>query len=117
MEDRGYSSIAGSIAATSCSQFTAFLEALRRQSLGDSCGEVAGSVFFFLGNGLVGGVAVGAAYWDGTDFVLFSTGVSDAATPSDLPHFLLLGPLGLVRIGLLGVCCEEAKLVLQLHTP
>ena len=54
----------------------------------------------------MGGVTVGTACRDGTDLVLFGTGVSDAATPLEVPHFLLLGPLGLVRIGLLGDCTK-----------
>ena len=49
----------------------------------------------------MGRVAVGAAYLDETDLVLFGSGVSAAATPPEVPHFLLLGPLGLARIGLL----------------
>ena len=84
------------------------MEALHSRSLGDSCGEVAGNDFFFLCDGLVGGVAVGAAGWDETDMVLFGSGVSTAATPPEVPYFLLLGPLGLARIGLLGVCLEGA---------
>ena len=81
-----------------------FLDALRSRSLGDSCVKVAGSVFFFLCDGLVGGVAVGTVCWDETDLVRFGSGVSTAATPPEVPYFLLLGPLGLARIGLLGVC-------------
>ena len=84
------------------------MEALHSRSLGDSCGEVAGNDFFFLCDGLVGGVAVGAAGWDETDMVLFGSGVSTAAMPPEVPPFLLLGPLGLARIGLLGVCLEGA---------
>ena len=86
-----------------------FLDALRSRSLGDSCGEVASNVFFLLCNGPVGGVALGAAYLDETDLVLFCSGMSVVATPPEVLHFLLLGPLGLVRVGLLGVCCEGVR--------
>ena len=34
--------------------------------------------------------------------------MSKAVTPSEVPHFLLLGPLGLLRMDLLGVCCVVA---------
>ena len=51
---------------------------------------------------------MGAACRDIIDLFLFGTGVSDVATPPEVPHFLLLGRLGLVRIGLLRVCCEGA---------
>ena len=51
---------------------------------------------------------MGAACRDGTYMVLFVAGVPDVATPPEVPHLLLLGPLGVVRIGLLGVHCEGA---------
>ena len=47
---------------------------------------------------------MGAASPGGIDLVLFCTGVSEAITPPEVPHFLLLDSLGLVRIGFLGVC-------------
>ena len=34
--------------------------------------------------------------------------MSEAITPLAVPHFLLLGPLELVRMDFLGVCCEVA---------
>lgn len=52
------------------------------------------------------GVAVGTACRDETDLVFLGSGVAAAARPSEVPPFLLLDPLGLVRVGLLGVCCE-----------
>ena len=86
-----------------------FLDALRSWSLGDSCGEAAGNVLFFLYNGLVKGVAAGAACLDETDLVLFGLGVSATALPPEVPLFLLPVPLGLARVGLLGVCCDGAR--------
>ena len=74
----------------------------------DSYGEVAGNVFFFFFNGLVGGVAVGAACLVDTDLVFFCSGEAVAVMPPEVLPFLLLDPLGLARTCLLGVCCGEA---------
>ena len=90
------------------------MDALPSHSLGDSSGEVADNVFFFFYNGLVGGVIVGAACLDETDLVIFCSGVSAAVTTPEVPHFLLLSPLGLVRICLLGICWEFAVKELEL---
>ena len=106
LEDKGYSPIARTL-LQQVQPFHCFLDALRSRSLGDFCGEVAGNFFFFLCNRLVGGVTVVAACLDETDLVLFCSSVSVAATPPEVPYFLLLGPFGLARISLLGVCCEE----------
>ena len=53
---------------------------------------------------------MGAASRGGIDLVLFCAGVSEVVTPSEVPHFLLLGPSGLVRMDLLGVCYKLAGL-------
>ena len=71
--------------------------------------EAAGNVFFFFGNGLVGGVAIGAACLVETDLVPFCSGEAAAATPPEVPFFLFLDPLGLAHIGLLGVCYGGAE--------
>ena len=63
------------------------------------------SFSFLFCNGLVGGVAVGAACLDDTDLVLFGSCEAVPATLPEVPPFLLLGPLGLARIDLLRVCC------------
>ena len=52
---------------------------------------------------------MGAASWGGIDLVLFCAGVSKVVTLPEVPHFLLLGPLGLVRVDLLGVYCGVAR--------
>lgn len=54
-------------------------------------------------------MVVGAACLDETDLVLLVYGVVATAGPSSGPLFLLLGPFVLVIVGLLGVCCEGAK--------
>ena len=56
----------------------------------------------------MGGVAIGAACLVETNLVLFGSGEAAAATLLEVPPFLLLGPLGLERIGLLRVCCGGA---------
>lgn len=83
-----------------------FLDVLRSRSLGDFCVEVSGNGFFFFVGGLVGRVDVGAAYLDETDLVLLGFSVVAAAGPPEVPPFILLNPLGLVIVGLLGVCCK-----------
>ena len=53
----------------------------------------------------MGGVVVGVAYLVDTNLVLFGYGKTAAATLPEVSPFLLLGPRGLARISLLGVCC------------
>ena len=53
-------------------------------------------------------MAVGASCLVETDLVLFCSSVS-TATPPEVPLFLLLGPLGLVRVGFQGVYYEGAR--------
>ena len=54
-------------------------------------------------------MATGAACLDETDLVLFGSGVSATTSPPEVPPFLLPVPLGLARVGLLGVCCDGAR--------
>ena len=51
---------------------------------------------------------MGAASRGGINLVLFCADMSEAVAPPEVPHFLLLSPLGLVRMDLLGVYCELA---------
>ena len=60
---------------------------------------------------------MGAASRGGIDLVLFCSGVSEVVIPLEVPFFLLLGPLGLVRMDLLGVCCEVAGAVFSACRP
>ena len=80
------------------------MDALPSLSFGDSYGEVAGNVFLFFFNALVGGVAVGAACLVDIDLVFFCFGEAVAAMPLEVLPFLLLDSLGLTHTCLLGVC-------------
>ena len=84
------------------------MDALCSLSFREACGEVAGNVFVFFFNGLVGRVAVGAACLVDTDLVHFSSVETVVAVPPEVLPFLLLAPLGLARTGLLGVGCGGA---------
>lgn len=85
------------------------MDTLRSQSLRDSYGKAVGNGFFFFFVGrLVEGVAIGAACLDKTDLVLLGSSVAAGVGHTEVPLFILLDLLGLVRVGLLGVCCERA---------
>ena len=79
------------------------MDALRSLSFGEAYGEVTDNVFVFFFNGLVGGVAAGAACLVDTNLILFRSVETAVAVPLKVLPFLLLDPLGLVRTGLLGV--------------
>ena len=71
------------------------MDALRSLSFGEACGEVADNDFVFFFNGLVGGVATGAACLVDTDLVFFGSVEAAVAVPPEVLPFLLLDPLGL----------------------
>ena len=55
-------------------------------------------------------MVVGAVCLDETDLVLLGSGVATVVGPPEMPPFILLDHFGLVIVGLLGVCCEDAKI-------